>query len=144
MATLALTLGALPLAHAQHEHEHAGPAAATPQASSQRWSTDAPLRTNMQAIRESVGDLKHHEMGHMSPDQVKQAATDIEGRVQDIIANCKLAPDADAALHPILAALLQNAGALKADPGKLDAIPPLRAALADYARQFDDPAFTSK
>ena len=142
MASLALTGVALPAAQAQHEHD--APAATAGQASAQRFSTDAPLRAGMAAIRASVGDLKHHEMGHMSPDQAKQTAADIEDRVNDIIANCKLAPDADAALHRIIVPLLQNAGALKADPSRLDAITPMRDALAAYARSFDDPAFTAE
>jgi len=141
LAALALSAGAPPPAQAQHEH--AAAAAAAAQATGQRWSTDAPLRAGMAAIRESVGDLKHHEMGHMSPDQAKQAATDIEHRVHDIVATCKLAPEADAALHRIIAPLLENAAALKADPGRLDAIPPMREALAEYARQFDDAEFAS-
>ena len=33
-----------------------------------------------------------------------------------------------------------SAGALKRDPGDLTVIAPMRKAVADYARQFDDPA----
>jgi len=129
-------------AHAGNHASHALPDAArsTPPAAGQRWATDAPLREGMQGIRVAVDALGHYEHGHMGPDQAVLLADKIEGHVRIIVANCRLAPDADAALHAIIAPLLHNAGALKRDPVNLAAIAPMRKAVADYARQFDDPA----
>jgi hypothetical protein len=123
-----------------HAH-HAPPPSAeqAKQAPAQRWATDAPLREGMHGIRTAVEALAHYEMGHMGPEQAAGLAADIQSHVRDIIANCKLAPEADAALHAIIAPLMQNAAALQADPKKLEAIPPMRDALAEYARLFDDP-----
>jgi hypothetical protein len=96
----------------------------------------------MQGIRLSVEGLGHYEHGHMGPDQAVLLAGQIEEAVRGIITACKLPPDADAALHAILVPLLQGADALKADPHRLEPIAAMRAALADYARQFDDPGAT--
>lgn len=52
-----------------------------------------------------------------------------------------MATTAVPALHAIIVPLLGQARALKAEPARLEAIPPMRAALADYERLFDDPGF---
>lgn len=123
-----------------HEH-HAPPATAVQEAPAQRYATDAPLRAGMHGIRAAVAGLGHYEMGHMGPEQAATLAAQVQAHVRDIIANCKLPPEADAALHRIIVPLMTNAAALEADPKKLESIAPMRAALADYARLFDDPEF---
>lgn len=138
---VAMLCSALPARAQDHEH-HASPPA-TQQAPAQRWATDAPLREGMRGIRTAVEALGHYEMGHMGPEQVVAQARDIQAHVRSIIANCKLPAEADAALHLIIAPLMQHAAALEADPGKRGEIPPMRQALADYARQFDDPQFAA-
>jgi hypothetical protein len=138
---LAATLGlAAPGFARSHDHGHApAPAAAT--APARRYATDAPLREGMQGIRAAVDALGHYEHGHMGPEQAAILAGNIQAGVNDIIAKCKLPPDADAALHAIIVPLMTQATALKQDPTKLEAIPPMRQALADYADRFDDPGF---
>lgn len=141
-AIAALLCGAAshPAAAQAHAHRNAGYVSATP-AATQRHATDAPLREGMRGIRAAVDALGHYEHGHMGPEQAALLAGQVQGHVNDIIANCKLAPEADAALHAIIVPLMSNAAALKAEPTKLDAIPPMRQALADYAVRFDDPGF---
>lgn len=127
-------------AAAQHGPDHATTSATDVQsAPATRWPADAALREGMRDIRLAVVALEHYEHGHMGPAQATVLAQRIEGDVRDILATCKLAPEADAALHVILARLLREAGALKADPTDVRAIEPMRDALASYARQFDDP-----
>jgi hypothetical protein len=128
-------------AHAENHTSHHLPDAARHAAptTGQGWGTDVPLREGMQDVRAAVDALGHYEHGHMGPEQAVVLAEKIESDVRDIIANCKLAPDADAALHAIIVPLMQNAGALKREPHKLEAIAPMRQALEQYARQFDDP-----
>ncbi|MHB8913282.1 MAG: DnrO protein [Lysobacter sp.] len=131
-----------PLARAQNGHDHHAPATAVAQAvPAQRWATDAPLRTGMGRIRTAVDALQHYERGHMGPEQAIALATQIEGDVTYLVANCKLQPQADVALHVIIAELVAGAQALKANPANLAAIPPMREVLADYARNFNDPGF---
>lgn len=68
-------------------------------------------------------------------------ATAIQARVQQLFAECKLAPAADAALHGVLAQLLDGAAALRADHGDEAAWARLESALTLYAERFDDPRF---
>lgn len=124
---------------------HAGHHATTPAqpGTGKRWATDAPLRKGMAEIRIAVGALQPGEGRHIGPEQAAALATRVEGQVAYLVANCKLEPQADAALHAIIARLLQGAAALKADPSDLGARATLRQALQDYPRQFDDPGWTT-
>jgi hypothetical protein len=135
---------ALALPAAAHDHAHRAGTAATATVAAQRWNTDAPLREGMDRIRHAVDALQHYEHGHIGPEQAVQLAASIERDVGFIVAHCKLEPRADAALHPILGALMHGAQALKAKPTELAAIPPMRSALHDYARQFDDPGVSAR
>lgn len=137
--TLAVALGGAlsPALAAQHQHA-APPAKAAQAAPAQRFATDATLRKEMKGIRTAVEALAHYEMGHMGAAQAVEFATEIEGHVRTIIAECKLPPDADAALHGIIVPLMQEAGALKAKPDDLAPIGKMRDALASYDRQFID------
>jgi len=130
-----------PAATAHDAHQHAA-AAAVPERAvpAKRWATDAPLREGMGRIRKSVHALAARKPSPPSPKQATALAGDIERDVNFLIANCKLEPAADAALHGIIGKLLQGAHAVKADPADPAAIVTLRAALAEYARTFDDPA----
>lgn len=140
----ALLPAAAAAAAAARQHDHAAapapPAeAASKPATAKRFATDATLRKEMQGIRAAVEALAHHEMGHMGEAQAVELAAGIEGHVRTIIANCRLPPDADAALHAIIVPLMQNAGALRKNPKDLSAIPPMREALARHDSQFQDP-----
>lgn len=145
------TLAAVPLlvaamaaapANAQDGHAHHAPAAAAAQATpAQRYETDAPLRQGMGRIRTAVDALGHYEHGHMGPEQAATLANQVQEQVAYLIANCKLDPQADAALHVIIANLSTGAQALKSNPANLAAIPPMRDALRSYPLQFNDPGW---
>lgn len=137
-----VALACAPLAKAQ-DHAHAAPSVAS-EAPIQRYAADALLSEHMQGIRSAVEGLGHHEHGHMGPAMAVQLAGQVEEHVRAIVANCKLAPDADAALHAIIVPLAQDAAALKRDPRNLAAIAPMREALAEYARRFEDPALPTE
>lgn len=138
---LLLSAMAAPFAHAQDHHQHHAPpaAAAAQEAPAQRYETDAPLRKGMGQIRTAVDAMGHYEHGHMGPEQAVALATQVQQQVAYLIANCKLAPQADAALHVIIAKLSTGAQAIKSSPTDLSAIPPMRDALQSYAHQFNDP-----
>ncbi len=138
---------AAPAATAMHEHEHEhatapadGAVAAAP-ASGERFAVDAPLQQGMGKIRAAVANLEHHEMGHLSDEQVLEQAGEIDTQVQFLIANCKLDAQADAALHGIIGTLLEGAKALKDKPADATPVASLRTALAEYPRLFDDAAW---
>lgn len=138
-AALAAGLGLASPAIAQHHDHHPPPAAAQAEAPAQRFATDPVLRENMRGIRKSVDALAHYDHGHIGPKEVAMLAGNVEGHVDDIIANCKLPPDADAALHAVIVPLKRNAAELKADPTRMAPAAAMRESLAQYRRQFDDP-----
>lgn len=139
--SLALLLGVPASSAFAQQHTHAAPAATTGTVPAQRYVTDATLRQQMREIHGEVLALAGHEHTGLTPELASRSADQITGHVNTIIVNCRLPPDADAALHVIIGQLLQDASLLKKDPGSLEAIPRMRHALEQYARQFDDPGF---
>ncbi len=136
---LAAALGlSAPLAFAQdHAHHHAAPAAQAA-APAQRYATDAPLRENMAAIREIVQTLEHAEHAQLADAEVATLAGKVNHHVNQIIANCKLPADADAALHTIIVPMVQEAGKLRNAPQDLSPVAGLRAGLEAYDAQFKE------
>ena len=123
------------------DHAHPAAAASTGAVPVQRYATDATLRAQMREIRGVVLELERGRHGPITSEATTRLADRITGHVNTIIVNCKLPPDADAALHDIIGPLLQNASALKADPARGDAVAAMRRAIDQYARTFDDPGF---
>ena len=138
---LACSLGLAAAAQAspQPSHEeHAGNAASMP-VPAQRYATDAPLREGMARVRTALDELRHYEMGHMPRAMALQRVDTIEEAVRTMFSHCKLAPNADAALHSMLVPLLAGAQALKKNPADIAAIAAMRAAVANFPRYFDYP-----
>lgn len=127
--------------HAQHAHPGFAsmPAATAQSTTSRRWATDAPLRASMRGARDVVAALEHGRHGHLDEGQMRRLAAQLDGHVQRIFAECKLAPQADGALHEILLPLLTGARTLAADSTDMRTLPSMRLALDAYARAFDDP-----
>ena len=143
-ASLATVLS-MPMAHAsaqdQHHHDPASSASAAAHAApvpATRYTPDAPLRAGMRSVHQTVTELAHAEMGHMSTAMTRDRATSIETAVATMFANCKLEPTPDIALHGILVPLLSAAQALKADPADTAHVARMREAIAAYPRYFDD------
>ena len=136
-------LAALAFPATAHEPAHHAVSVAATTNPMQRWKTDAPLREGMGRARAAGDALQHYEHGHIRPQQAVQLAEGIERDIAFIVAHCTLEPRADAALHPILGALMVSAQTLEADPTDRNAIPSMRSALHDYARQFEDPGMRS-
>lgn len=138
---LAIAIAMSPAADARDAaHAHAVPPAATAPVPEARWATDAPLREGMRGIARIMQGLEDDPVPADAA-RVREAGTHVGEQVARIVANCRLPPDADAALHPILADLARGGAALAADPADPGALPRMRDALADYARLFDDPGF---
>jgi len=147
MLILAGALSAQPAA-AQSAHEahaaHAHVSAATTPVPAQRWPTDAPLREGMRGIRVAVQALEHYEHGHMGIAQARSTVALIDTAVDGIFANCRLEPDADVALHGLLARFLAGAEAVRTSPQvPAQEIADMRSALARYPQLFDDPAWNA-
>jgi hypothetical protein len=136
-AVLSMTAAIPPVAVQDHAHDATTANAQVP-TDGQRYATDAPLRKGMADIRSTVDALGHYERGHMGVDQALAEVATIERSIGGIVANCKLNPQADAALHGVLGTLGQGIAALRADPADTAAITQLRKALQDYSRMFED------
>ncbi len=144
-------------AHAQStaHHDHAAhaapakPATAKPAAAksatakpaaapTQRWATDAPLRAGMRNLREATETLNHYQMGHLDDVQRDNAVEKIDAAIKDMFANCKLEPEADAALHRLLAKFIAGANAARAGKFSKVELMQMQEALALYPGEFVD------
>ncbi len=121
-----------------HDVHAAGQPVAAP---AQRWASDAALREGMRRVQAALAELHHYELGHGSPATAQEQAAQIEAAIRYLFAHCRLAPDADAALHRILLPLLTAAQRLQRDPAQHDAVAAMREAVAPYPQQFDDPGW---
>ena len=143
MSTLALAgalLAAPAMAQSAAHHDHAAHAAhdAQVKAPAQRWATDAPLRAGMRNLREATETLNHYEMGHLDDVQRDNAVDKIDAAIQDMVAHCTLKPEADAALHGLLATFIAGANAARAGKFGKAELAPMQDALAQYPQLFDD------
>jgi hypothetical protein len=125
-------VAAPPVEHAHaHDVEPAPPTdAAMPEGG---WRTDAPLRQAMQAILDAVVTAVRVDGNGPA------LAAELRRQVDYMVANCKLDPAADAALHGIIADLLRAAGRLDAGATPAQEHDALHAALARYGSRFDHP-----
>jgi hypothetical protein len=129
-----------------HEHSHDRAQAAVGQMKlndGSKWATDAPLRAGMAAIQ-SAFDADHPAIhaGTATDAQYEALAARIEAQVNEIVANCKLPPAADANLHYVVADLLQGVSLMRgSDPARTrhDGAALVHGALAAYGKYFDDP-----
>lgn len=139
---IAVTLVAMPaLAQSVHQDAHATHAthANTAPAAAQRWATDAPLRAGMRQLHEAAMLLEHYEMGHLDDTQRDNAVASIDAAVKNMVANCKLKPDADAALHGLLVKFIGAANAARAGKLAKTDVQAMLDALAQYPALFIDP-----
>lgn len=138
--------------HAQHDHQqghrHAASSAAVVNLQldgTKKWSTDAPLRSGMAAIRAAF-DADHPAIhaGRETDAQYAALADRIASQVDAIVASCKLPPQADANLHYVIADLMQGASLMRGeDPQRTrhDGAALVHGALDAYGRYFDDPGW---
>jgi len=138
LAALAPVAGA-----AEQGHDH-GHASAKPLPAGKRWQTDAPLREGMSQIRGAFApELQTIHKNKLTPDQYKELATKTEAQIGNVVANCKLPPDADAALHGILAEIGEGTEAMagKSKMKPRDGALKVVAALDQYGKTFDHPGW---
>lgn len=120
----------------EHAHEHAHAAHAQAAADGVLHATDAPLRAGMLKLRDLIQAPRPGDAA-----AAKTLADGIDAEVQQLFAQCKLEPDADAALHGVLALLLEGAAGLRADAADDAAWDKLQQALKLYPQRFDDAQF---
>lgn len=125
-------------AHAKTDHSHHAADAAGTDVAAGPFMTDAPLRAGMRRVRDSVEalvDLKPTSADSTDA-RVLDLTTEIDSAAQWIFAECKLPADADAALHPLLAQLLQANAALRDAPASREPVTQMQDVLTRYDEQF--------
>lgn len=135
-----------PASHASHDSHAAHAPGETPAQAdvpAVRWQADEPLSRGMQRVRAATQALSHGAHGHLAADQVKAIAAELDTAVQDMIAQCRLDPEPDAALHPLLARVLQASAALAHGEFDAAAMAELEAVLARYPVLFEDAAWSA-
>jgi hypothetical protein len=145
LATALARAGELPHDGASHG-AHAPPAGhvSHDQASDPvvRWQADEPLARGMQRLRAATRALSHGAHGHLDVAQVQAISRQLDAAVRDMFAQCRLEPEPDAALHPLLARVLQASARLAGGRFDPQALAELEAVLARYPQLFEDAAWT--
>lgn len=120
--------------HADHIHGHHAEQAPA-EAAGGPWQADRALTEGIARLERAVD--KAREQGNAS-DAVALSRT-LESEVVLLIENCRLPPQADQALHGLLAELLDHAERLRSE-GEVDRVlPALDKTLRDYRRLFIAP-----
>lgn len=102
-----------------------------------RWEPDAPLAEGMSRVRTALAGLEAES--HPDDATVRARADDIDAAIAYMFANCKLPTEPDVALHAILARLMADTAALKANPSDGSPVADIHDALHNYAQLFVDP-----
>jgi hypothetical protein len=143
-ALAAGVIGATPFAADHAHHGHEAPAKLTLD-QGRKWPTDPPLRQGMGRVRDAMEKaLPAVHANKAKPPQYRELAGSVRREVAYIVANCHLAPEADAMLHLVIAELLAGADAME---GKAKGLKPRSGAiqvvqaLEDYGRHFDHPGW---
>src|SRR5688572_13225370 len=120
-------------ADAQHQgHELHEPAQEVP---NKRWPTDQYLRESMSGIEAAFADATRG--GSTSKATALTLASTVEEGITNIVKNCKLPKEADAALHVIIHDMASAATQLKTGASIEPALVKLRRALDQYRATFD-------
>ncbi|TAM88811.1 MAG: hypothetical protein EPN41_05150 [Candidimonas sp.] len=144
-AMAALTLGPVHAAEPAAGHSHSAQTTELQLNAGKKWETDAPLRKHMGEIRQAMAAaLPAVHDNRLPAAEYGALAKKVEGSVANIVAQCKLPPDADAQLHIIVAQMLagtdQMAGKSQSGEPRGGAVKVVNA-LDNYGGYFNDPGF---
>ncbi len=142
-----LALSVAPVCAADKAHEHDAHGTATLKLNNgQKWKTDAPLRQGMTNIKAAMQPHLHaiHE-NKLKAASYQALAKRTNTQIAFMVESCKLAPEADAQLHLIIAelgaAVEAMSGKDKAQSRQNGALQ-LVHALESYGEFFDHPGWT--
>ena len=130
-------------AAADHHHHHGDGAEQKLQLNAgKKWVTDASLRQAMDGINQAMVTAVPliHKNRFSEADYAKLAAG-INEKVAYAVANCQLAPEADAMLHLLIAELTAGAEAMagKGGTSRHDGAVRVLQALQSYGKYFQHP-----
>ncbi|WP_246264065.1 hypothetical protein [Aromatoleum toluvorans] len=126
-------------------HDHGSNAPALKLNAGGKWQTDAPLREGMVKIRANVEPkLDAIHAGRLTATQYEAMGKAVEEQLAYIVGNCKLAPEADAVLHGVIAEMSDGAevvGGKKAVDDRSKGVVHIVNALNNYGQYFDHPGW---
>lgn len=131
-------------ADAHHHHHGAAEPTKLQLNAGKKWATDAPLRQSMNEINQAMAKALPaiHKDQFSSADYQALAAT-VSAKVSSAVEQCKLAPEADAMLHLIIADLMAGAEIMegKSAQARHDGAVRVLEALKAYGKYFQHPGW---
>ena len=130
----------------EHAHQHGGRGAEYSLSHGKKWETDATLRQGMDIIRQALAASQEGiEKNRLSAQDYQRLANVVDSNVADIVKNCKLTKETDAAFHStVLADLTQGTELMRTSPklqaqraGALGVLQSLR----NYGEYFQHPGW---
>lgn len=143
LALLAMSADSLYAAEAHAHGEDAAGLAALKLDDGKKWATDAALRRGMTAIRRTLARAPVHA-GDAKPEAYAALAQKVDRELARIVAECKLAPAADAQLHLLIGEIMRGSDLLKqpqAGRHPREGVLTIAAALKAYGEHFDQPGW---
>lgn len=119
--------------HAHHDHHNNKTQVSKPE---KKFVTDETLRLHMAEVLSTMKSM-HDSSAKVN---LTETGAKIELTVHSIFKECKLEPEADAAIHPILADLLKGADLFKKNKEK-EGHEIIHNALLQYEDFFDHPGW---
>lgn len=140
----ALAFTAAGAAVAQHSHAGVSELQQMVLDQGKKWPTDEALRAGMAGIHEAMGQsLPRIHKGQFSPADYTALADVIQGRIDTIVANCKLPEEADLQLHYALTHMLGGLEAMKDGPDREGGAVAVVEAMSAYGAHFEHPGWSS-
>lgn len=144
-----LLWGSAPIAGAaEHGHHHDDAHVAAGELkldNGKKWASDDALRRGMSGIRDQIAEHRHAEQaGKVGPVQYGALAKGVNGQLGYIFQNCRLNKEADAALHQILAQVIEGVEMLegkRAGVERREGVRKISLALETYPTYFAHPGW---
>lgn len=142
---LATAAGTVAFAAGEHHHDHgAANADSLHLNGGKKWETDKTLRQAMDEINQAMAKaLPAIHKSRFGDAEYAALAASIEEKVAYAVEHCKLAPEADAMLHIVIADLMAGAEIMKgkADSSQHDGAVRVLKALQAYGKYFQHPGW---
>lgn len=105
-----------------HTHQPSQPSAGHSLKQGEKWATDAALRQGMDNIRQAMtSSQKAIDQERLGAQDYQRLAEVVDKNVADIVKNCKLTKEADAAFHTVVLADLTSSSQLMRTSPKIQA-----------------------
>lgn len=121
-----------------HHHEQSSDQLSLNQG--EKWSIDDSLHTGMNNIKQAMNtNLDDIHYNRFSKQQYVDLAKTLEQQLSYLFENCKLAPEADAQLHILLAKIMQGVDKMKNSAKPKQGAILIIQSLNNYPVYFNDP-----